>query len=224
MPRRKVIIRTDEVYHVYNRSIARQPILTGSKECQRFLELIDYYRFEQPGLRFSHFNRLQRDQKSAFLQSLYNTGISIVDVYAFSIMPNHFHILAKQLVDDGIKTFVSLLQNSYAKYYNTKFDRFGSIWQEMFKAVRIETDEQFLHVSRYIHINPLTEFIISNPEELVTYPLTSFTDYMGKRNRIFVNKAPLLEHFNSIQSLKTFTFDNVEYQRSLREIKHLLHE
>lgn len=224
MSKRSVPLVKGEIYHLFNRSVARQPILIRSKDFQRFLETIDFYRFVNPPRRYSHYHRLQIEQKTQILNTLYKKNELLVEIYAFSLMPNHFHILAKQRVDNGIKLFVSQLQNSFAKYYNTKYKRSGSLFQEMFKAVRIETDEQFIHVTRYIHLNPLTSFVITKLSELESYPWTSYADYVGKRDFSFLHKDLLLSHFPKLQKLKRFVADQVGYQRTLEQIKHLIHE
>src|SRR5581483_4916008 len=139
MPRRKIVLATGEIYHLFNRSIAHQPIFTRTRDNTRFLETIDFYRFQNPMIRFSHFNRLPQEQKKQFYDKLKKESLPIVEIFAFCLIPNHFHILARQLQENGIKNFLSQIQNSYAKFYNTKYDRSGALFQEMFKAVRIET-------------------------------------------------------------------------------------
>ncbi|OGG07550.1 hypothetical protein A2699_04795 [Candidatus Gottesmanbacteria bacterium RIFCSPHIGHO2_01_FULL_43_15] len=221
MSKRTTILATGEIYHLFNRAVARQPILTRTKDLQRFLDIVNFYRFKDPPFRYSHYYRFQPEQKVRILTTLYKTSVPIVEIYAFSLMPNHFHFLVKQRVDQGIKLFASHIQNSFAKYYNTKYKRSGSLFQEMFKAERIETDEQFIHVARYIHINQLTGFIIKEFKELETYPWTSYPDYMGKRQLPFLNKELLLGYFPKLQKLREFTLDQVGYQRTLEGIKHL---
>lgn len=211
-----------EIYHIFNRSIARQPIFTQTKEFQRFIEVIDFYRFKNPPARFSHYNRLTSEQKRIMLDSLYGSGSDLVEIYVYSLMNNHFHLLVKQIKDNGIKLLISQIQNSYAKYFNTRNDRTGSLFQEMFKAVRIETDEQLIHVARYIHINPVTSFEIKNMEELAQYPWTSFVDYMGRRELALLTKGVIMNHFIDKEELKQFTMDQIDYQRTIEKIKHLL--
>lgn len=70
-------------------------------------------------------------------------------------MPNHFHFLIEQTADKGIASHMQRFINSYAHYVNIKYKRVGPLFQGLFKGVLIESDEQFLHVSRYIHLNPL---------------------------------------------------------------------
>lgn len=222
MPVRKTPIVTDEIYHICGRGVARQPIFKGIKEYSRFLELIDYYRFLKPSVRFSYYVRFDQKSRDNFIKNLHESGKQQVLIYSFSLMPNHYHILAKQIIDNGIVNFIRLLQNSYAKYINDKTNRIGSLFQNSFKAIRIENDEQFLHTSRYIHLNPLTSFVIKNPADLESYPWNSFIDYVGEKPRPFVNTEMLMSFFRGDKNkLREFTMDQLDFQRKLDAMKHL---
>lgn len=224
MPYRFIPFVNNEIYHIYNRSIAHQPIFLKQQEYLRFLEIIFYYSYRDTKLRYSHYNRLSVDQKAEIKNQLRLKGKKLVNIFAYTIMLNHFHFLLQQQIDNGIKLFLSNLQNSYAKYFNKKYKRSGALFQSMFKGVRIETDEQFLHVSRYLHLNPLTSFVIKNAQELEKYPWTSFAYYLGKINSDVINPEMLMGFFPSKEKLKKYTMDQVEYQQKLEEIKHLLLE
>lgn len=89
----------------------------------------------------------------------------------------------------------------------------------MFKAVRIESDEQLLHISRYIHLNPVTSYLVKI-ETLLEYPWSSFKDYLGE-NASMVARDKVLGHFRSKEDYKRFVFDQASYQRELERIKHL---
>lgn len=223
MPYRKTPLVVGEIYHVFNRSIAREPIFLHNKHYQRGLDLLDFYRFNRPPLRFSHYNRLPQSQKNEFLENLRNFDKRVI-ILAYCLMPNHVHFLFKQLIENGIASFMSNFQESYAKYFNIREERSGALFQSMFKAVRVETDEQLLHVTRYIHLNPLTSYVIKNIEELDNYPWCSFADYMGKQDFGIVDKEEVLGYFPSIKQLREFTADQVKYQRELAKIKHLIME
>jgi len=216
MSRRKTILATDEIYHVYNRSNAKESIFDKKNNCNRFLKLADFYRFAETGVRFSYFNRLEKKLKSSFLDSLY-TSKRQVQILSFAIMPNHYHFLLRQLKDSGISSFVSRIQNSYAKYYNTKTDRTGSVFQSPFKAKWIETENELLHVSRYIHLNPLTSYLLRENYELEHFEYTSFFDFCLKNPRKFVDTEPILNYFKGVKDFKEFTFSNKDYQRKLKD-------
>lgn len=223
MPIRRYPIVTGEVYHVYNRSVARQPIFDKNYGPARFIELIDFYRFVENTMRYSYFAKLSRKLQSKYLNHLY-VSKEQVKILAFCLMPNHFHLLLRQTVDGGINRFISNVQNGYAKYINTKTKRDGSLFQSPFKSVLIESQEQLLHVSRYIHLNPLTSYVLKDASELESYPWASYVDFVSKNSRIFVDEEILLGYFKNRRSLKRFTMDRLDYQRNLELVKHLVFE
>jgi len=219
MPYRKTIFANKHIYHIINRGADQIPIFKNKRDYNRFLETISYYRYN-PELKFSHFNRLQIEERNDFLKNLRKNSAPIVEILAFALMPNHFHLLLKQLQGSGIKMFMQILQNSYAKYFNAKHKRSGTLFQAPFKAVMIETDEQLTHVSRYIHLNPVSSNIISI-DNLESFHHTSFTDYLGKNNFDFVNSKSILKYFSSPEEYKEFVYNRADYQQRLEIIKHL---
>ncbi|MBI2034690.1 MAG: transposase [Candidatus Levybacteria bacterium] len=219
MPYRKTPLVAGEIYHVFSRSIAGIPIFRNIKDYQRMLDVIMYYRFEKPPLRFSHYNRLPFEQKEHVYKLLLNSQ-PMLEMLAYCIMPNHLHFLLQLLKKNSASNFMRNIQNSYAKYFNTKYHRTGSLFQFMFKAVIIENDDQLIHVSRYIHLNPVTAFIIEI-DQLKDYPWSSFGDYISAKTESFTSTNVVLQHFKSVKHYKRFVFDQVDYQRELDQIKHL---
>lgn len=222
MPYRNIPFVTNQIYHVFNRSIASQPIFADKLEYGRMLELINYYRFKKPPLRFSHYKRLSKEQKIEYENSFMIDKNPMLEILAYCIMPNHVHFLLRPKINNAVSDFMRNLQNSYCKYFNTKRERTGSLFQFMFKAVRMETDEQLMHVSRYVHLNPVTAYIIEI-EDLDSYEWSSFKDYVLGIDS-FVSKEMILSHFKSSNGYKKFVFDQAEYQRELDRIKHLFLE
>ena len=220
MPRRKFVLATNETYHIYNRSVARESIFSSAIYLRKIVEISDYYRYRQQ-LRLSQFKNLPIDQKKEYIKSRKNKT-RLVEIYAFAFMPNHYHFLLRQLTDNGITNFISNLQNSFAKYFNIKNDRNGSLFQNSFKGKRIESEEQLVHVSRYIHLNPVTSYLIEL-DDLVDYPWTSFRLYHYDLD-LFVNKELLMESFKSKDDYYKFVADQVDYQRTLDKIKDLVLE
>lgn len=222
MPYRNIPFITNQVYHVFNRSIASQPIFIDRFDYERMLELVNYYRFKKPPLRFSHYKRLSKEQKEKYENSFMINKSPMLEILTYCIMPNHIHFLLRPKVNNALSDFMRNLQNSYSKYFNTKRKRTGSLFQFMFKAVRMETDEQLMHVSRYIHLNPVTSYMIEIGD-LGRYNWSSFKDYVLDVNS-FVSKEMILSHFKSTQEYKKFVFDQAEYQRELGNIRHALLE
>lgn len=211
---------TREIYHIFNRSVGGQPIFVDNRACSRAIELINFYRFLRPSIRYSHYNRLSKEQKLNFWDGLVKNHVNQVEILAFCLMPNHFHFVLRQSADTGIIKFMNNFQNSYARYFNTKFDRYGSLFQARFKSVHIETDAQLLHVVRYVHLNPLTSFVLKDKSELKNYPWSSFKEYLTLISHCVETKTVLDLSYN-LDKFEEFTFDQLSYQRELNEIKHL---
>ncbi len=220
MPRSKYVLATNEIYHIYNRSVAKESIFSAQIHLRKIIEITDYYRFRQE-LRLSQYKNLPVEPKKNYLKSMKDNS-RLVDIYAFAFMPNHYHFLLKQLVDNGIISFISNFQNSFDKYYNIKNDRNGSLFQNSFKGKRIESEDQFIHISRYIHLNPVTSYLIDF-EDLKDYPWTSFRIYHYGLDS-FVNTKLILESFKSQENYYKFVADQVDYQRNLALLKDLVLE
>lgn len=136
-------------------------------------------------------------------------------------MPNHFHILLRQLRDDGVREFISKVSNSYTKYLNTKYGRSGPLLQGEFKAVSIETDEQLLHVSRYIHLNPFVAKLVNKHED---YNYSSYPIFTGLYTDNRCNPEPILEMIGGTEKYKDFVTGHEDYARELSQLKHLMHD
>lgn len=219
MPYRKSPIVTSEVYHVFNRAVAGIPIFTNTNNFLRFLDLINYYRFKDTPVSFSQFRLIEKEQREKIFNNLIRENNQQIEILAFCLMDNHFHFLVKQKIDLGIVKFVSNLQNGYAKYFNIKTDRNGPLFQPMFKAVRVVTEEQLLHVSRYIHLNPSTGYLVEI-KDLENYRWSSLLSYISESKYPFINNE-MIQGLISKKKYRKFVFDQADYQRELAKIKHL---
>lgn len=217
--RRSQILATGETYHVFNRSVGHEEIFTSQRNLNRIYEITDYYRYPQI-LRFSQFQLLSPENQLNYLKKMKSRS-QIVELMAFSFMPNHYHFLLRQLHDHGITSFTANLQNSFAKYFNLKYHRHGALFQSPFKAKRVSSDEEMLHVSRYIHLNPVTSFLIKF-EELAAYPWTSFIAYMNDDSETFINTEKILDLSYSQDKYHRFVADQEDFQKKLSEIKHII--
>jgi len=219
MPGRITPLVTDEVYHVYNRGINKQPTFNTKREYQRALLALEFYRVSNPPIRLSKFLELDKERQKEIIEVMNKTE-KLVQIICFCLMPNHFHFLLKQKIEQGISKFLGNFQNSYTRYFNSRNERDGSLFLDQFKAKRIETDEQLIHVSRYIHLNPHTGFIIKTLDELREYPWSSFSNYITGNNG-FLEPDLILDMFGGGDKYKQFVFDQADYQRKLKMIKHL---
>lgn len=217
---RKLIFANDEIYHVFNRGIEKRPVFTNKWELDRAIVTLNFYRFAKLPIKLSKFLVLPQKKQQELLKTVEKNNEKLIEIISFCLMPNHFHLMLKQKIENGISIFVSNFANSYTKYFNTKHDRIGPLFQGIFKAVRIESDEQFIHVSRYIHLNPVSSFLIK-PESLETYKWSSYIEFVGNLNRGFVNKDAILDLFSSRAAYKKFVLDQIGYAQQIELIKHL---
>lgn len=211
----QVVLATNEYYHVFNRGVEKRIIFENQRDSQRFIQTLDYYRSGQPPTRFSFRDRPATLQKLPKIQ-----GTPLIEIICYCLMPNHFHLLLKQTKEAGISTFLSKASNSYTKYFNTKYKRVGPLFQGTFKAVRIEDEEQLLHVSRYIHLNPLIDFIV---RDLKDFPFSSYPEFLGLKNG-FCEKDYILDHFASPLGYEKFVLDQEDYARKIKQMERLLME
>lgn len=223
MPLRKTPLVNGEIYHVFNRGINRQPTFTNKVELRRAINVVNYYCFCKLPSRFSKFLKLSNEERIKIMDELVKLNEKLTEVIALCLMPNHFHFILKQVVDNGISKFVGNFQNSYTRYFNIKNDRDGSLFLDQFKAVRITTDEQLLHVSRYIHLNPLTSFVVKNLNELFKYAWSSLPEYLTGESGVY-NKEIVLGFFKHKEGYKQFIIDQADYQKGLHKIEHLILE
>ena len=212
------ILSVGETYHVFNRSIADELIFDNEGYLNQMMSIVDFYRFQQK-IRLSYLKNLPDILQEDYLKQV-KLSPPQVEIYAFSIMPTHYHFLTKQIAEKGISRFISNVQNSYAKSFNLIHDRHGSVFQASFKSKLIVTNEQFIHISRYVHLNHVASKLIEF-EQLKTYPYSSFYWYINQNFNKFVNVKPILSYFKTIDYTK-FLQNQVDYQRKLRSIKNLL--
>lgn len=222
MAYRKTALVTGEVYHVFNRGVNKQQIFWDDHDYERAINSMIYYSFAKPRVKYSHLNRLLDHEQSQIWKDLQEKHEILASLIAFVLMPNHYHILIKQTADNGISKFLSNWQNSFSKYINVKHDRIGPLFQGPFKAVRISSNPQLLHVSRYIHLNPFTSSLVKDLHGLEEYMWSSFPEYAGLSQSSFFEKDLVLAQFKDSESYKLFVFDQANYQRSLKKMKDLM--
>lgn len=220
MPLRKTPLVTGQIYHIFNRSIDGKPIFIHQKESQRALDALSFYRFSDVPVRLSCFLAWSDERKNQLFKELETNKNYLVKIICFSLMPNHFHFLLSQEKEGGISKFVAQFQNSFTRYLNTKHKRKGHLFEGQFKAVRVETDEQLVHLSRYIHLNPYSSFVVKHLNDLPSYSCSSLREYLGDTSG-FCDKQIILSHFKDLKEYKKFVFNQADYQRELERIKHL---
>jgi len=214
MALRKTSLITGETYHIFNRSVQGIPILKGQREADIFLKAMEFYLQPNPPVKFS-FYRTSPDRYPI------NLDKKLVTIINYCLMPNHFHFTLRQEEANGIKRFIQKLSNSFAHYFSIKYKNRGPVFEGNFKSVRVEDDEQLIHLSRYIHLNPVTSYLAENPCE---YAFSSYGAYIGKDSLGIIDSSIVLANFSSSKKYKEFVLDQKDYQRNLDKMKHLFLE
>ncbi len=222
MPYREVPLVTGEYYHVFNRGVAKMPTYNNAFDYQRFLKTLQYYQYQNVPCKLSRYLQLPLNDRQNIHESLLKEHELTIEILSYVLMPNHFHLLVKQATDNGISHFFTHVLNSYTKYINKKYNRVGPLYQGAFKAVHIEKDEQLLHTSRYIHLNPLTAHIV-HEKTFLQYPWSSLQMYLNDSEQ-WIDTHTLLEFFPSKEKYVQFTLDQKAYAKELAAIKHLIIE
>ncbi|MBL7085125.1 MAG: transposase [Candidatus Omnitrophica bacterium] len=218
---RKKVFTLGDFVHVYNRGNRKQPI---------FRELYDYWRFLQTLYYFNNdisianpFRSL-KGKSNLTCYSLLSWPTNwppqkpLVKIIAFSLMKNHFHFLLKEIKESGIVSFVHKLGTGMARYFNTKYQEVGGLFQGRYKAARIDNDKYLQYLSVYIQVkNPFELYpggfckAIRNFdmafEWAAQHPYCSLGDYAGKRNSPLIDKDLLGEMFGSPGKYKKFAKD-----------------
>jgi len=152
-----------------------------------------------------------------------------VEIFAFCLMPNHLHLLLKQLKDEGISRFMQKIGGGYAGYFNRKYKRRGHLFQDRFTAVHIENDNQLRNVFVYVHTNPIAsiepnwkENGIKNParaiEFIENYKWSSYQDYLGKKNFPSVTERDFLrEVMGGPDKARADVNDWIQYKGEISE-------
>lgn len=219
MPGRLEPLITGEFYHVFNRGINHQETFLSDRNYLRAIQALHFYRHSDLQIKLSRFLDYSPTRQKEFTALLFGCECE-VKILCFCLMPNHFHLLLKQEKDGGISKFLGNFQNSYTRYFNSVNERDGSLFLDQFKAVRIESQEQLVHVSRYIHLNPYTGFVAKSANELFSYQWSSLSEYLGGGSSGISTKE-VMGSFKHANSYRQFILENLDYQRELGLITHL---
>ncbi|OWK26830.1 MAG: hypothetical protein US76_03005 [Parcubacteria group bacterium GW2011_GWA2_38_13b] len=221
MPIKRPQLINNEIYHIVVRGVSDQPIFKNNDD--RYRVIFSLYEFNTVAPIEISVQRKKRSIKNKGEQ-FSDKRILLVEILAFCFMPNHIHLLLRQLRDNGITQFMRKFGAGYATYFNKKYTRNGHLFQGRFKAIRITTDRQLKTVFVYIHTNPVALIEadwkkggIKNSnkaiEFLENYKWSSYQDYIGQDNFSSVTKRDfLLEVMGGKRGCQGFLNDRVEYK------------
>ncbi|MFZ2048747.1 MAG: transposase [Minisyncoccia bacterium] len=176
----------EEYYHIYNRGIQKQPIFNTDEDRLRFLFLILIQQGKSLIRNLGRELKASEQHRMLLINDELIRGVVLnrnVELVAFCLMPNHFHLIVREVNEGGISKYMQRVQNAYTKYFNTKYNKSGHLFQGSYRSKHVTDDAYLLHLSAYVHKNP-AELMkgrwIEEAEE--GYYWSSFQDYI-KSNR-----------------------------------------
>ena len=211
-------------YHIYNRGTDKRHIFLSEVDYARFIALLYHANSSKPlSLRTNH-----RGPTSAqrWLE-LPRDGDPLVDLCAYCLMPNHFHLLIHERHTNGVSRFIQKLSTAYTMYFNAHHERTGVLFQGKFKAQDANNDRYLKYLIVYIHLNPISliepkwkesgvQDMVKATHFLESYPHSSYQEYRGidRVERCLVTKAVLPEYFQTPKDFKDTMIDWLTYKNT----------
>jgi putative transposase len=190
---RKISFSIDEWYHCFNRGVEKRDVFENEFDANRFLMTL----YLANGTKPVSLHDTDKPELTKVLSS--DRGHSLVAIGAYCLMPNHFHLLIKEIVQGGIVKFMQKVGTAYTMYFNAKNERVGNLFMKPFRARHVGDDRYFQHVLQYIHCNPAELYEpewksgkVTNmkllQEKLIEYKYSSLRSYEKKENNSILSR------------------------------------
>ncbi|KKT74245.1 MAG: hypothetical protein UW71_C0030G0006 [Parcubacteria group bacterium GW2011_GWB1_44_7] len=208
------MIRTfalDEYYHLYNRGVDKRIVFENDSDYKRFVLLLYLCNGTSP-VRFNSLSNWKGVTSPELVKVVfdYDRGKPLLALGAYCLMPNHFHILAREISENGISVFMQKVGTAYTMYFNGCRERTGALFQGVFKSEHANNDEYLKYLFSYIHLNPV-KIIEPNwkkegiadeqkiKQHLTSYPYSSYMDYLGVKREFskILDRKKFPEYFPS---------------------------
>ena len=228
MPIQRPQLVNGEIYHIVIRGVGDSLIFKDENDYYRAIfSLYEFNTIETP-ITIRERRKVRIKIKKRNKEQFSDNRDLLVEIWAFYFMPNHIHLLVKQLKDEGISQFMRKFGAGYAAYFNKKYNRKGHLFQGRFRAVHIKTNEQLKTVFVYIHTNGISliepkwkEIGIKNPEKVIEFlenhKWSSYPDYIGKKNFHSVTERDfMLEVMGGKEGCRKFIENWVKYKKEIK--------
>ena len=187
--------RANSYYHIYNRGVNKQVIYQDKQDYAVFLNYLKEYLSPVPKTDLKRTISVnEKDYQIKDYQCKNHNNKIILNCYC--LMNNHYHILIKQKHTKDIEFFMRSLATRYTTYFNKRHQRTGPLFEGTYKAILVDSNEQLIHLSRYIHLNP-------HPRPLNSQP-SSYSDYLNQKQTTWIDPQPILKHFKNSLEYKKF--------------------
>lgn len=213
---REMNFSTGEYYHIYNRGTDKRIIFMEPHDYKRFDALL-YVCNSTESVNISKHFRQGRSFTELFD---IDRGEQLVDIIAYCLIPNHFHILIRERSEGGIQKFMMKLSTGYSMYFNKKNKRTGALFESRFKAKYIDSDEYLKYLIAYIHLNPIKmidpewkkngiQDLLVAQDYLKNYEYSSYLEYQGvtRLESKILNREAGPEYFTTSKDFNDFVND-----------------
>jgi len=213
---RKFIFSEDEFYHGYNRGVEKRGIFLSDRDYMRFVRLL----YVANGTR----SFVYRDIEDKAFADI-DRGEPLVAIGAWALMPNHFHILVKEIREGGISAFMKKLLTGYSAYFNKLNERVGPLFQGTFQAQHADSDEYLKYLFAYIHLNPVKlrdplwkehglQSIDKTKQFLSAYRYSSYLDYQGgeREEGLILSREQFPQYFLNAKDFDELMTDWLTFQ------------
>lgn len=192
----------NKICHIYNRGVEKREIFLNDRDRLRFIYSLALFNNNESTPNNGYFFDTKSLTESIEVRLRY-AGKKLVKILAFTLMPNHFHLMVEETLENGITEFMRKLGTGYTNYFNKKYERVGPLFQGKFKSILLTEERHFMYLPYYIHLNPL-DILESGWKDkgikdfekainfLATYRWSSHADYLGKRNFQYLLDTKLL--------------------------------
>lgn len=222
---RNINFAVDEYYHIYSRGIDKGLIFKEQNDYYRFVKLLYLLNNKEP------VNISKESRGKGYREVFYNKrGGPLVSIGAYCLMPNHIHLVLKEISEGGISAFVRKLLTSHSMIFNKKYKRVGPLFQSRFKARHIDNDDYFRYLFVYVHLNPIKLFKpdwkengIGDEKEannfLDSYIFSSYLDFTGKKrpSSNILNNKDFPEYFEDKKEFKGFVSDWLNFGKEFMQ-------
>lgn len=195
------------IYHVINRGVDKRPIVMDDEDRFRFIHDLFEFNDTKPINNGTYlFHQNPKVIARPYIEVERKPREFLVEILAFCLMPNHYHLLLRPRFDGAVSVFMKRLNMGFSRYFNEKYERAGALFQGRFKGIQIVEEAHFVHLPYYIHFNPLDlktpewrKRELKNPATAIRfleeYRWSSHLDYLGKKNFPSVTQREFLLDF-----------------------------
>ena len=212
---RKFAFVPGEYYHMYNRGVEKRTIFQEDTDWKRFQSLLHLCNGEKP--------LIYKDIQGSPLES--DVGKRILSILAYSLMPNHFHLIVREDQKGGASRFLGRLLTAHSMYFNQKYERSGGLFCKPFRARHVDNDDYFRWLFSYVHLNPLNLFEPSWKERGLTdvagaiafikrFRYSSYEDYFhsGRKEGVILAKDVLPTGVSALESVEEMLMEFKRFQ------------